>query len=159
MAFMKIRTGLSDSDRKGVVRILNALLADEYVIYTRTRKYHWNVTGPQFEQLHKFFETLYTDLNIVIDDVAERIRALGAVSPGSLAEFSKLTRLKEDQKAASAKAMLENLLDDHEALVRSLRSDLVDCGDKYHDAGTNDFLTGLMEQHEKMAWLIRAHID
>jgi len=152
--------GLTDAQRTGVIKILNTLLADEYVLYTKTRNFHWNVVGPQFNDLHKFFEAQYTELNVIVDDVAERARALGGEAAGSLAEFTKLARLGEQPgKPLPSQKMLAALLADHEALIQHLRSDLDTCGDKFHDAGTNDFLTGLMEQHEKMAWMLRAFLE
>jgi starvation-inducible DNA-binding protein len=157
---MKLNIGLSDQDRKGVVDILNNLLADEYVLYTTTRNYHWNVVGPQFHDLHKFFESQYEELNEVVDEVAERVRALGGTALGTLTEFLKHTRQKEyPGQSASALEMVKNLLMGHEAIVQSLRVDLESCADKFHDIGTNDFLTGLMERHEKMAWMLRAMLE
>src|SRR5919108_1621840 len=95
MMMMSLNIGLSEEQREGVVAILNALLADEYVLYTKTRNYHWNVVGPRFNDLHKFFEAQYSALNDIVDDVAERARALGGRSLGTLAEFSQHARLKE----------------------------------------------------------------
>ena len=156
---MKLNIGLSDQDRSGVVSILNTLLSDEYTVYTKTRNYHWNVVGPQFNDLHKFFEAQYTALNDIVDDVAERARALGGHAVGALTEFAQRTRLTEQpDQYPDAQAMLANLLVDHEAIIRHLRVDLEACADKHHDVGTNDFLTGLMEQHEKMAWMLRAFL-
>jgi len=156
---MKTDIGLSDEQRDSVVKILNALLSDEYVLYTKTRNYHWNVTGPQFNDLHKFFEEQYTELNVVVDDVAERARSLGGWSFGTLSEFSQHARLKEHPgQHPNAREMIANLLADHETIVRQLRKDL-EAAEKHHDMGTNDFLTGLMEKHEKMAWMLRAFLQ
>ena len=156
---MKTDIGLSDEQRDNVVKILNALLSDEYVLYTKTRNYHWNVTGPQFNDLHKFFEEQYTELNVVVDDVAERARSLGGWSFGTLSEFSQHARLKEHPgQHPNAREMIANLLADHETIVRQLRKDL-EAAEKHHDMGTNDFLTGLMEKHEKMAWMLRAFLQ
>jgi starvation-inducible DNA-binding protein len=152
--------GLSDEQRSGVVKILNALLSDEYCLYTKTRNYHWNVTGPQFNDLHKFFEEQYTELNDIVDDVAERARSLGGSALGTLTEFTERTRLREHPgQYPNAREMIANLLSDHEAIIRQLRFDLETCAEKYHDTGTNDFLTGLMEKHEKMAWMLRAFLQ
>jgi starvation-inducible DNA-binding protein len=152
--------GLLDKQREGVVAILNTLLADEYLLYTKTRNYHWNVVGPQFNDLHKFFEAQYDQLNEIVDDVAERSRALGGNALGTMAEFLKVTRLQEESgDYPEARHMIANLLADHEALICHLRVDLEMCAEQYHDAGTNDFLTGLMEQHEKMAWMLRAFLE
>ena len=149
--------GLNPEQRDGVVAVLGTLLADEYVLYTKTRNYHWNVVGPQFNDLHKFFEAQYEALDEVIDEVAERARSLGGRALGTLAEFVKLSRVKEEPgKAPDARTMLATLLADHEQLVRTLRADLQTVADKHGDMGTSDFLTGLMEKHEKMAWMLRA---
>lgn len=162
MAKMRPAIGLTDKSRAGVAAILNSVLADEYVLYTKTRNFHWNVVGPQFSELHKFFEGQYEAIDETIDEVAERIRALGEPSPGSLAEFLKLTRLKETPalaKKTSPEKMIEILLNDHEALISTLREDLETTASKYKDAGTQDFLTGIMEEHEKMAWMLRSYLE
>jgi starvation-inducible DNA-binding protein len=157
---MSVNIGLSEEQREGVVRILNTLLSDEYLLYTKTRNYHWNVVGPQFNDLHKFFESQYTALGDIVDDVAERARTLGGNALGTMAEFLKHSRLKEHSgHYPDDRAMLAILLADHEGLIRYLRGDLETCADTYHDMGTNDFLTGLMEQHEKMAWMLRSFLE
>jgi len=156
---MNPNLGMSDGSRQNVVTILNDVLADEYVLYTKTRNYHWNVVGPQFNDLHKFFEAQYSELNDIVDDVAERARALGGRALGTLAEFSQHARLKEQPGTyPDATGMLRDLLGDHEAVIRRLREDLEVVMDKHRDAGTNDFLTGLMEQHAKMWWMRRAFL-
>ena len=154
---MKPDIGITDKNRGAVVGILNRLLSDEYILYTKTRKFHWNVTGPHFHDLHKFFESQYEALNEIVDDVAERARSLGGVSFGTLAEFLKHTGLKEKPaQNPDSQGMISELLGDHEAIIQTLRVGLQACADKYGDMGTSDFLTGLMEQHEKMAWMLRA---
>jgi starvation-inducible DNA-binding protein len=154
---MTLNIGLSESNRDGVVKILNNVLADEYVLYTKTRNYHWNVVGPQFNELHKFFEQQYEALNEMVDDVAERARSLGGKAYGTLAEFSQHTRLREQPgRQPAALTMVANLQADHEAMIRTLRADLETVMEKHNDAGTNDVLTGLMEKHEKMAWMLRS---
>ena len=156
---MSAQIGLSPAQRQGVITILTKLLADEYVLYTKTRNYHWNVVGPQFNDLHKFFEAQYNELNIVVDDVAERARSLDGNAIGTLAEFVEHTRLSENPgQYPPANDMLARLLADHETMIRQLRVDLETCANTYQDMGTNDFLTGLMEQHEKMAWMLRAFL-
>src|SRR5882672_245580 len=157
---MKPNIGLRDGDSAAVVEILNRLLADEYVLYTKTRNYHWNVVGPQFNDLHKFFEGQYEALNEVVDDVAERARSLGGKAFGTLAEFAQNTRLEEQPgKQPPALTMVAHLQADHEAMIRSLRADLETVMEKHNDAGTNDFLTGLMEKHEKIAWMLRSYTE
>jgi len=137
--------GLSADQREGVIAILNTLVADEYLLYTKARNYHWNVFGPQFNDLHKFFEPA---------------RALGGFALGTMSEFIQHARLRErPAEHPDARHMLANLLADHEALIRQLRSDAEICDDKYHDLGTNDFLIGLMERHEKMAWMFRSFLE
>ena len=156
---VEINIGLKDSQRKPVIDILNTLLADEVVLYIKTRNYHWNVEGPDFSETHKFFEAQYEELDEIMDEVAERARSLGGRAAGSLGEYLKLTRLGEDTgKTAGEKAMISDLLKDHESIVRQLRSDLELVAGKHGDMGTNDFLTGLMEQHEKMAWMLRSYL-
>jgi starvation-inducible DNA-binding protein len=154
---MKLNIKLKDSHREGVVAILNTLLADEFVLGTKTRNCHWNVTGPHFHDLHKFFDAQYEELDEILDGVAERARALGGHAVGTLAEFLKLARLQEQLgKYPNAQEMTAELLSDHETVIRQLRGDLEKCAKKFDDAGTADFLTGLMERHEKMAWMLRA---
>ena len=157
---MKLDIGLVDKNRAPIVEILNALLADEYVLYTKTRNYHWNVVGPQFNDLHRFFETQYAELDEIVDEVAERARTLGGRAEGTLAEFLKSARLKEyPGDYPDAGMMLANLAADHESIIRQMRADLEVCAEKYRDLGTSDFLTGLMEKHEKMAWMSRAFLE
>jgi starvation-inducible DNA-binding protein len=150
---MKPNIALSDAQREGAVTILNTLLSDEYVLYTKTRNYHWNVFGSQFNELHKFFEAQYEELEQVIDDIAERARSLGGWAFGTLKEFLEHTTLREQPKEyPDARRMLTNLLTDHEAVIRKVRADLV-------IAGSDNFLTELMERHEKMAWMLRAFLE
>ncbi len=156
---MKPNIGLSDSQRKGVIEILNRLLADEVVLYVKTRNYHWNVEGPDFSETHKFFEAQYEQLDEIMDEVAERARALGGRAAGSLGEYLKLTKLKEDSgKISGEKAMIKDLLVSHETIVQRLRKEVVIVGDKLGDIGTNDFITGVIEEHEKMAWMLRSYL-
>ena len=154
---MAVDIGISESHRGRIVDILNRLLADEFVLYVKTRSFHWNVQGPNFSELHKFFESQYESLDEVIDEVAERSRALGGTAAGSLKEFSGLATLPEGlvdfRKPA---ALLGALLADHEQVIRGLRKDVGLVNDELGDVGTGDFLTGLLEQHEKMAWMLRA---
>lgn len=151
--------GISSENSKGIIDILNKILADEYVLYTKTRNYHWNVTGLQFNDLHKFFEAQYGEIDGIIDEVAERSRSLGGKAVATLTEFVGTSRVKEQSDTyPEAKTMLKNLLDDNEKIIQVLRQDLETCT-KLGDAGTSDFLTGLMEQHEKMAWMLRAFLE
>src|SRR5262249_50866451 len=140
------KIGLDSTQRKGVIALLEALLADEHVLYIKTRNFHWNVMGPRFHDLHLFFESQYDAVEDKIDEVAERIRSLGGPAPGSMSAYLGSARLKEHTGAVpSADAMIEQLLQDHEATIVQLRTDLATAADKFGDAGTCDFLTGLME--------------
>ena len=157
---MAVNIGLSAQQRQGVVEILSRLLADEYLLYTKTRNYHWNVVGPQFNDLHKFFEAQYEAIDELIDEVAERARTLGGHAVGTLTEFKQLGRIKEQPgRRPPARQMLQDLLTDHESVIQVLRRDLQTAMDKHGDAGTSDFLTGTMERHEKMAWMLRAFLE
>ena len=149
--------GLSDKSRKTMVDVLNRLLADEFVLYVKTRNFHWNVVGPNFSELHKFFEAQYEALDDTVDEVAERARALDGMAAGSMTDYLKLARLTEASSHHSAPEMLRVLLADHEQVLRQLRDDIETAGDA-GDKGTEDFLTGLMEQHEKTAWMLRSYV-
>jgi starvation-inducible DNA-binding protein len=152
--------GVSDSQREGACRIRNTILADEYALATRTRNYHWNVSGPHFYALHLFFEKQYAELDESIDDVAERVRSLGGHPLGTLTEFVQHMRLKDDpDQHLGPREMVTALLAEQEMLIQFLRKDVAACDEKFHDAGTTDFLTGLLEAHEKMAWMLRATLE
>jgi starvation-inducible DNA-binding protein len=152
--------GLSAANAQGVVAILSRLLADEHVLYTRLRNYHWNVVGMSFGPLHELFQAQYEALADDIDEVAERIRQVGGVAPGTLTEFLQLTTLAEQPgQLPDERGMVAQLTADHEAIIRHLRRDVRATDEQYDDMGTSDFLTGLMEKHEKQAWLLRAHIE
>lgn len=156
---MKPQTGLSGKAREILGKSLNGLLADAHVLYVKTRNYHWNVTGPQFNDLHKVFEAQYEALAEEIDAIAERARALGVKAEATLADFLKRARLKEHPgHHPDAKAMLNSLLTDHEAFTRQLRKD-VEAAERNNDPATSDFLTGLVEAHEKTAWMLRAALE
>jgi starvation-inducible DNA-binding protein len=155
----RVNIGLSPAVRSKVAAILNGLLADAFVLYVRARDFHWNVTGRTFAQDHLLFETEYEALDETIDAIAERARALGGRALAGVAVFSKRARLPEvDSSSMGAEAMIGSLLDGHEAIIRQLRED-VETVDDLDDEGTADFLTGLMEGHEKRAWMLRSHLD
>jgi starvation-inducible DNA-binding protein len=156
----KIDIGISEDNRQAVANILNHLLADEFVLYTKTRKFHWNVKGTHFHDLHLFFESQYKELAEIMDEVAERIRKLGHYSLGTLQQFLDETNLLEHtDDGSSAEVMIEALLEDHETIIRELRKSIDPIQEKHKDAGTADFLTGLMEQHESMAWMLRSMLQ
>lgn len=151
--------GISEQNREKVGALLNRLLADEFILYIKTLNYHWNVRDTYFDAMHKFFEKLYEKQLDISDDVAERARALGVVSFGTAQEFLKNSQLKEQPGVVpTTKEMLKNLLDDHEAIIRSIRIDAEKCIE-YEDMGTNNFLTELIEKHEKIAWMLRSGFE
>lgn len=150
--------GLSGDAREQVIDMLNIHLADMQVLYTKTRNYHWNVTGIHFHSLHELFEEQYEKLAVSIDELAERVRQVGGIAIGTLDEFKEHARLKEEPgNVPDAPTMIANLTADHEAVIRHLRED-ADKIEELGDMGTNDFLIGMMQDHEKMAWMLRAHI-
>ncbi|NOK58993.1 MAG: DNA starvation/stationary phase protection protein [Chloroflexi bacterium AL-N10] len=161
---MKVKSGttdigISEQNRRGVADILNRTLSDEFVLYTKLRNYHWNVVGPMFQPLHEIFENQYDEVEEIIDNTAERTRNMGLKSIGTMNEFLQHTTLQEQpNEYPNAMTMIANLVGDHEALIRNLRNDLEAC-EKFGDMGTNDFLTGIMQKHEKMAWLLRAFLE
>ena len=145
-----INIDLSKDSRHGVIQILNKRLCDEYILFTKTRNYRWNVVGPNFSERHKFFQEQYEQIDEIIDEVAERARTLNGRSLGTLAEFIEHGSIQESPgKHPDESAMISNLLADHEQRIRSLRTDADKC-EECHDMGTNDFLIGVMEKHEKM---------
>ena len=155
-----LNIGLTEEQRHGVIDLLNRDLADLYLLIIKTKKYHWDVVGPQFRTLHTLWEEHYNSLTVNIDATAERIRALGGYPLGTAAGFIQYGTLKEHPNdPPSANEMVNRLVQDHEQVIRNLREDIDKCGDEYHDEGTADFLTGLMEEHEEMAWMLRSFIE
>jgi starvation-inducible DNA-binding protein len=152
--------GLNDLQRHGPTTVLSTLLADQYVLSTKARKYHWNVIGPRFNDLHVFFQKHYSSLDQMIDEVAERIRALGNNAPGTMTEFLNSTELKEQPGIyPSAESMIADLLTDHEIVIRRVRDDVKRCSDVFEDQGTGDLLTDMLRQHEHMAWMLRSLLE
>ena len=155
-----INIGLTDEQRQGVIDLLNHNLADSYLLVVKTKKFHWDVVGPQFISLHELWDKQYEALSMNIDAIAERIRALGGYPIGTMKGFLEYSSLGEHPgNIPMATGMVAALVEDHEQIVRNLRESIDSCSEKYHDAGTADFLTGLMEQHEEMAWMLRSFIE
>ena len=155
---MKPNIGITAKNLNSVNDVLNKVLADGNILYIKLRKFHWNLSGDNFMELHLLFEDQYTAVAEAIDEVAERISTLGGVAVGTTAEFSKLSQLKESPgKIPTVQEMLRDLVGDHETIVKSLRKNLDVVEEKYGDAGTSDFLNGLMQEHEKMAWKLRKY--
>ncbi|PZR25247.1 MAG: DNA starvation/stationary phase protection protein [Citrobacter freundii] len=155
---MKTSIGIKEENRKAVAIQLSKLLADEFVLYTKTRNAHWNVEGPDFHAMHLFFESQYNQLDEIMDSVAERIRSIGHYAPATLKSFLQLTHLSElGERDNSSKDFIQELLNDHEAIIEFIRGNINPFANDYGDAGTSDFITGLMEQHEKLGWMLRSY--
>ena len=156
---MQTKIGISEKDLKLSTQLLSIVLADAVVLYTKIRKFHWNVSGNSFVELHKLFETNYTDLEKIIDDTAERINELGGKTIGTMQEFLDLTNLKEHPKTYPTQTeMIAELLADYEKIVIIIRNSVVQC-DKSNDFGTVDFLTSLLQAHEKSAWILSRYLN
>ena len=155
---MKLNIGITEKNLKAIHQILNEVLADGNILYIKLRKFHWNLSGDNFMELHLLFESQYNDVALSIDEVAERISTLGGVAIGTTSEFASISNLKETPgKVPDIQGMLKELVSDHETIVRALRQAVDDTDEKYGDAGTSDFLTELMQKHEKMAWKLRKY--
>lgn len=156
----KINIGLSEEQRGGVCELLNQDLSDTYLLQIKTKKYHWDVTGPEFRSLHEMWEEQYQQLSENIDAIAERVRTLGNFPVGTAEGFLQFGSIKEHTgDVPTSYQMVENLIDDHEQIIRNLREHVDQCSEEFHDEGTADFLTGLMEEHEEMAWMLRSFIE
>jgi len=155
VAAPEIDIGISTSARSKIADGLSHLLADEYSLYLKTHNYHWNVTGPMFNTLHLMFETQYNEAALAVDEVAERIRALGFPAPGTYGQYAKLTVIEEDTDIPEAMQMVRNLVKAHEACARTARSAFPDADDA-GDEPTADLLTQRMQAHEKTAWMLRS---
>jgi starvation-inducible DNA-binding protein len=151
--------GITESNRQAVVAELSKILADEFVLYTKTRNAHWNVEGIDFYDKHKFFEIQFDELDDIIDSIAERIRSLGHYAPATLKTFLSLTHLSEETRSKNdSHGFITELLSDHESIIIHLRENINFFANDLGDLGTSDFITGLMQDHEKMAWFLRSHI-
>lgn len=155
---MNIDIGISGEERAAIASGLSRLLADSYTLYLKTHNYHWNVTGPHFNTLHTLFEQQYGELAIAVDDIAERIRALGYRAPGSYAEFSKLSSLAEESGEPNATEMIRRLVQGQETVVRSARS-VFPAVEQARDEASADLLTQRMQVHEKNAWMLRSLLE
>jgi len=156
---MKTNIGINQKNLQSVAAELCKLLADEFILYTKTRNAHWNVEGTDFHSMHIFFESQYEQLDDVMDSVAERIRQLGHYAPATLKSFLSLTHLTEKLGSKNdSLGFIKELLVDHENIIINIRENINKFATDYADAGTSDFITGLMEEHEKMAWMLRSHL-
>ena len=155
---MKIEIGINDQDREAIAAGLSKLLADSYTLYLKTHNYHWNVTGPLFNTLHTMFEEEYTELAVAVDEIAERIRALGIVAPGSYTEFAALTVIDEAAGGERAEEMIRQLVVGQETVVRTARA-VFAAANEANDEPTADLLTQRMHIHEKNAWMLRSMLE
>ena len=156
---MKPNIGISENHLENSINLLATSLADEVTLYTKIRKFHWNVAGESFMELHKLFQEQYTELEETIDEIAERINKLGGKSIGTMHEFLKITSIKESPNVyPNQREMMKELLDDHETIVKEFRKN-IDKSNENKDAGTADFFTVLMQQHETMSWILRRYLS
>ncbi len=157
---MKTNIGISKENREKTAEVLEILLADEFVLYTKTLGAHWNLEGHDFHTKHLFFEEHYNSIKKTIDSVAERIRKIGHYAPATLSQFLNLTHLEEKSAMGnSSQDYIKSLLADHDAIVQFIRGNISKVEDNYNDVGTADFLTGLLQEHEEMAWMLRASVS
>ena len=154
----KMKTGISAKNKEKVANELNGLLADEMTLYVKTLNFHWNIEGDGFHALHVFLEEQYTQLQNLIDGVAERVRKIGHFATGSMKEFLGDTSLKEKSGGKITPDMLAALAADHDTIIRKTREMINRFEDEYEDAGSADFVTGLMQEHEKMSWMLHSSI-
>ena len=152
---MELDIGINKNDREQIAKGLSKLLADSYTLYLKTHNYHWNVTGPQFNTLHVMFEGQYTELATAVDEIAERIRALGIKAPGSYSDFAQLTKVEEGTGDEFAEEMIRQLVRGQETVVRTAR-EVFPLAEAANDEPTADLLTQRMQIHEKNAWMLRS---
>lgn len=155
---MEIHIGMNDEQRQNVTKGLSKLLADSYMLYLKTHNFHWNVTGPHFTALHELFESHYTELAGAVDEIAERIRALGEFAPGSFEQFAKLTTITEETGNPPATEMIQQLITAQEEVIRTARH-MMAMTEEAKDAPTVDLLTRRMQEHEKNSWMLRSLLE
>ncbi len=155
---LPMNIGIEAGDREQIAGGLSRLLADTYTLYLKTHYFHWNVTGPMFQTLHLMFETQYTELALAVDLIAERIRALGFVAPGSYTEYAKLSSIPETTTVPKAEEMIKLLVEGQESVCRTARS-IFPVLEKANDEPTADLLTQRLQLHEKTAWMLRSLLE
>lgn len=155
---LELNIHLKENDRKQIAEILQDLLASSYALYLKTQNFHWNVTGPSFPSYHVMFQNQYEELAETIDEIAERIRALGYFPEGSFESFSKRSLIEDEKKVISPTKMIQILLQDHECLIRFLRESLPTV-EKFLDGATADFINKRLSAHEKIAWMLRSILE
>ena len=155
---MKTNTGITEQSAKSIAEILNTLLSDEYVLLTKTRNYHWHVTGSSFMEMHRLYEGQYDTIREMIDEIAERVTQLGQKATATMKEFLAQTRLKEGPYHSEQDKQVKQLLADHEAISRHLREDISKIEEEHDDPVTVDMLTNFLGTHEKTAWMLRSYL-
>lgn len=156
---MKPNIGITEKNTEAVANYLQKLLADEFVLYTKTKNAHWNIEGADFYDVHKFFEAQFGQIDEITDNIAERIRAIGHYTASSLKNFLSLTHLSEvTEHQNDSQGFMRELLESHESIILYIREIITPISDDFKDLGTADFVTGLIVTHEKMAWFLRAHL-
>lgn len=155
---MNIDIGIAKEDRKAIADGLSGLLADTYTLYLKTHNYHWNVTGPMFNTLHEMFMTQYTEMATAVDEIAERIRALGFAAPGSYKAYARLAKVEEEEDTPAAEEMIRRLVKGQEQVVRTARAVFPAVGSA-GDEATADLLTQRLQLHEKNAWMLRSLLE
>lgn len=154
----EVNIGISEESRKAIAESLSKLLADSYLLYLKTHNYHWNVTGELFQPLHELFEEQYRELAEAVDDIAERIRALGFKAPGSFVEFQTLSSIEEDTGTPSSLEMVRRLAEDHGKIIQTAREGLKPAREA-DDEATIDLITQRLHVHSKNAWMLRSHLE
>jgi len=155
---MRIDIGIDHDVRKDVADGLSKVLADSYTLYLKSHNFHWNVTGPMFQTLHLMFEQHYNELALAVDEIAERIRALGFPAPGTYREFAALSTIKEEDGVPAAMEMVRLLVDGHETVARTAR-EVFKTAEGANDQPTCDLLTQRLQVHEKTAWMLRSLLE
>lgn len=156
---MKANIGILENNRQQVAIALTKFLADEYVLYTKTKTAHWNIEGIDFYEKHKLFDEQANQLSNLIDSIAERIRSLDYYVQSSLHNFLELSHLKENALTNySSKTFIKELLLDHEAIIIALRKNINVFAEQLDDMGSSDLITGILQEHEKTAWILRTHL-
>ncbi|WP_165748361.1 Dps family protein [Cellulophaga sp. Z1A5H] len=157
---MKTNIGITEEDRAKVAEHLSKILADEFLIYTKTLRAHWNLEGIDFHTKHVFFEDHYNAIKEFVDSVAERIRKIGHYAPATLKQFLQLTHLSEEIEGDNSSLnYMKVLLQDHDTIIIEIRKIIPEIEEELNDVGTADFLTGLLQEHEEMAWMLRASVS
>jgi starvation-inducible DNA-binding protein len=157
---MKPIIGVPGHEIEEIVTLMNALLVDEYTLYLKTRNAHWHIKGTDFNELHKVFENNYKALDVMIDEIAQRVRSLGHYALGSLEDFLSVTHLVEEgYNYNDTGQIIQILLNQHKSIIHIIRKDISLVSEKYNDLGASDFLALLMKQHKKMSWMLRSYLS